>query len=165
MSDDHIIFAIVILQFDNFINMHSSPIAAIIVLCIFGVGVALAFSIAAIVIGSQYMNVLCDINSFIRLSTWLIVYGSVNLFGAFCALGVVLTLVAENGYAMVGNIVYLIVLGLFNLAWNIVGAVALFRDSMSCQTYSYSLWAMTLAILIVQWIGMLTSCCSTSRSS
>jgi hypothetical protein len=133
-------------------------LVAVILISIFGIGVSLAFSIASIVIGSQYMNSLCDMHTFIRLSTWLIVYGSVNLVGVLCATTVVIFLVTEHYLALGFNIGYLVLLGLFNLAWNIVGAVALFRDSMSCQSNSYSIWAMTLAVLIIQWIGMLVSC-------
>ncbi len=141
-----------------------SALLAIILISIFGIGISLAFSIASIVIGTQYMASTCDLNSFIRLSTWLIVYGSVNLFGVVCAALVVYMLATEHYATMAVNIGYLIVLGLFGLAWNIVGAVALFRDSMSCQSAAYSLWAMTLAVLIIQWIGMLVSCCSRQRN-
>ena len=48
----------------------------------YSVVVPLALSIASIVIGSQYMNTVCDRTVpswFMPLSTWLIVYGSVNL--------------------------------------------------------------------------------------
>ena len=137
-----------------------SSIVAVVLICIFGIGAPLAVSIASVVIGSEFMDSWCDVNSFIRLSTWLLVYGSVNLLGCFCAAAVVVTLVTEHPWASVGNILYLVLLGLFNLAWNIVGAVALFRDSMSCQSYSYSLWAMTLAVLIIQWVSMVAQLCS-----
>ena len=50
--------------------------------------------------------------------------------------------------------------GLFMFAWNIVGAVALFRDAPQCLDEAYSLWAMCLAVLIIQWIGMGLSCIS-----
>jgi hypothetical protein len=73
-------------------------------------------------------------------------------------------LINESATASVLSIVYLVVLGLFNLAWNIVGAVSLFRDSATCQSLSYSLWAMVLAVLIVQWVGMVATCCSKSRN-
>jgi hypothetical protein len=43
---------------------------------------------------------------------------------------------------------------LFMIIWNIIGAVALFRDSDDCQTALYPLWAMVLAVLIIQWIVM-----------
>lgn len=143
--------------------MHSSPILAVIVICIFNIGIACALSIASIVIGSQYMSgVTCDANSFIRLSTWLITYGSVNLAGAIAAVFVVIAIL--NEIAPVASIIYLVLLGLFNFAWNIVGAVALFRDSPACQSLSYSLWAMVLAVLIVQWIGMVASCFSKNRN-
>jgi hypothetical protein len=44
------------------------------------------------------------------------------------------------------------------VAWNIVGAVALFRDGMDCQSLAYPLWAMALACLIVTWANMFISC-------
>lgn len=140
-----------------------SVLVAIILVSIFGIGVSLAFSIASLVIGTQYMTSLCDVNSFIRLSTWLIVYGSVNLAAVCCAILVVIMLAIEHDSTIIVNYSYTIGFGLFGLAWNIVGAVALFRDSAGCQTAAYSMWAMTLAVLIIQWIGMFVSCCSVRR--
>ncbi len=141
-------------------KMIGTAVVAIIVISIFGVGIPLAFSIASLVIGSQNMAATCDAGSFMLLSNWLIVYGSVNLVGTLVALTIVIMIALESPWGAIGSIVYLVLLSFFNLAWNIVGAVALFRDGMNCQTLSYSLWAMTLAVLIIQWIGMLASCCS-----
>lgn len=48
---------------------------------------------------------------------------------------------------------------LFLLIWNIVGAVALYRDSTSCLTQLYPLWTMTLCILVIQWKIMCIVAC------
>ena len=42
--------------------------------------------------------------------------------------------------------------------WNIVGAVALFRDSGACETLAHSLFTMVLSVLCVQWILMILLC-------
>ena len=132
----------------------------------FSVACPLAFSIASVVIGAQNMATTCDHmvpSAFMSLSTWLIVYGSVSLaFVVLALLSIVLLVVQSDAFYGV----YLgtnIPGGLFMLAWNIVGAVALFRDSAACQTLTYPIWAMTLAVLIFQWVGMVITCVSSAR--
>jgi formate/nitrite transporter FocA (FNT family) len=57
--------------------------------------------------------------------------------------------------------VFYIVSGLifvFIVIWIIVGSAWLFTDS-TCNEKFYSLWAMTLAVLIVNYIGLGLICC------
>lgn len=52
---------------------------------------------------------------------------------------------------------------IFTFIWNIVGAVALFRDSTDCHTSAFPLWSMVLSIICIQWIvwalTLIFSCC------
>ena len=130
----------------------------------FYVAIPLAFSIASIVIGSQNLDATCDDASFIPLSTWLFAYGGVQLFFVVTGIIAVVLLIMDHASAFILWVVGLILASLFMLAWNIVGAVALFRDSPSCMDNSYSLWAMTLAVLIIQWISLFVSCCTGTRT-
>ena len=59
------------------------------------------------------------------------------------------------------TIYILIILGIsiFSFAWNIIGAVVLFRDSMDCLEKNNPIWVMTFAYLILQWFVMLVNCC------
>ena len=116
---------------------------------LFLVCVSATFSIVSIVIGAQNLNSTCDASSFIRLSIWLIVYGSVNLI-------VLAGFLAPNG-RVISVLIYVTDI-IWNLAWNIVGAVALFRDSALCQSESQTLWGMTLAVLIWQWLHFAVIC-------
>lgn len=138
----------------------------IVTIVIFQVVSPLALSIAGIVIGSQNMMTTCDHmpGYFMSLSTWLIVFGSVTLGFVVMAVLALALLISGHPSFFILYLISSILGGLFMLAWNIIGAVALFRDSPSCQSLSYSLWAMTLAVLIFQWVGMLITCCSSVKS-
>merc|ERR1711991_126475 len=98
----------------------------------------------------------CSRNGKPPLPTWHMVYGIVVLVTA--AIQIVCIILINK--AKILFILVTLVVGLFMFAWNIVGAVSLFRDSGECKDTNYSLWAMTLAVLIIQWIGMLVNCCS-----
>ena len=127
----------------------------------YSVVVPLGLSITSIVIGTQNIDATCDktISSwFMPLSIWLIVYGSVNLPFVICNVAVIYFLIKERKDIMKHYNKYQIVGGLFIIAWNIVGAVALFRDAYLCQSEAYSMWAMVLAVLIVQWIFIFIGC-------
>lgn len=109
---------------------------------------------------SKYSNLQppepCGAQSSPQLWTWLLTYGIVVLCTA--AVQIISIVLIEKLFAL--YIVVTLLVGLFMFAWNIVGAVALFRDSPTCQRWAYDLWAMCLAVLIIQWVGMLFSCCS-----
>ena len=52
-------------------------------------------------------------------------------------------------------------IGLFSIAWLIVGSVWLFTDD-DCHDHFYSMWALMLSILIISYIAcglMLLLCC------
>jgi hypothetical protein len=86
------------------------------------------------------------------LWTWLLTYGIVVLCSA--AVQIVTIILIEKLFIL--YILVTLLVGMFMFAWNIVGAVALFRDSPACANEAYPLWAMCLAVLIIQWIGMVT---------
>jgi hypothetical protein len=98
----------------------------------------------------------------VRLNNWLIVYASVS--SGLCALSVIY-IIQTIGWILCGSKltdfirhdIKIFYLGLslfsaFNVAWNIVGAVSLFRDSTGCK--NEPIWSMTLACLILQWVGI-----------
>ena len=121
----------------------------------------LALSIADFVIGAQHKNATCDAGAFISLSTWLFVNGAIGLFFVivvFVTLIVSIALLFVNpelvAVPLVPLLTLIIILPLFNLTWSIVGAVALFRDSMGCLEQTVSIWALVLVNLIIQWLSL-----------
>lgn len=131
---------------------------------------SLAFGIASYVIGFQNYGEdnPCTDNALIPLPTWLIAFGTVEFFSILMAL--VFTLSAFCGkkggvVAMVMMVLYSIPRLFWLIAWSIVGAYALFHDSMTCKDShdpdikNIGLWAMTLASLIWMWIALFRVCC------
>lgn len=116
-------------------------------------------SIASFIIAAQNSHTTCDDQSVILLSTWLNINGFVGICFVVCTLVLgVFAVSSEEPMIMCPLVIIIILFSLFNIAWNIVGAVALFRDSMACQTVAHPLWAMTLASLILQWISIFCEC-------
>ena len=107
----------------------------------------------------------CSTQALIPLSTWLFAYGGVQLFLVLIGVLALVMFIFEHIAAFILWIILMVVGGLFMFAWNIVGAVSLFRDANTCMDQAYPLWAMTLAVLIVQWIGMCVSCFSSKASN
>jgi len=120
---------------------------------------AFALAIASLVIASENKNLTCD-GDMMPLPTWLNVYGGTSLGMCVLLIVSILLLIREHVSAMMTYIVVLIFYQLFSLAWNVVGAVALFRDSSDCKDQASSIWVMTLVVLIFQWIGFLQTCCA-----
>lgn len=119
-----------------------------------------ALSIASLIVAVNNQDATCDDNSFISLSTWLIVFASVN-FGILFAIVIAgVACISSKGAGIAIYIITIIVSTLWTIAWNIVGAVALFRDSMDCLDQTSSIWGMTLAVLILQWISIFQNCCT-----
>jgi hypothetical protein len=134
---------------------------AAVLIAISMVAIPIAFGIPSVYIGSQNMNTTCDktlSSYFLSLSTWLIVNGSVSLFYAVLSIATLVLWITEHDSYQGLYYGSGLPIGLFMFAWNIVGAVILFRDAYPCQTQAYSLWAMTLADLIIQWVGLVLSC-------
>lgn len=114
--------------------------------------VALATGILGVVIGAMYLdNAPCDSATIVPLPVWLLVYGCITI----CTSGVMVVVMkktdgSKKKRVQSGNCL----VGLFGIAWNIIGAVILFRDAYACQSDAYSLWAATLAILVINWIHL-----------
>lgn len=131
--------------------------------------VRLSFPIASYVVGFMYYDNLCSVNSLVPLPVWLIAYGAFE-FTVIIYMYVVLLLTyfwsEQHPDKMAGLDLIAVLIkclsSLWLLAWFIVGAVSLFRDSMDCYydrniQGNISLWAMTLAILIWQCIIMISN--------
>lgn len=122
-------------------------------------------SVADFIIGAQNKDATCDDGALVKLSTWLFVNGAIGLFFALMMVVMFVIIIAvaiTNPKFIVAPLVPLIIMILvfssFSLAWNIVGAVALFRDSTECLNKTTPLWAMVLANLILQWLAMAPTC-------
>lgn len=125
---------------------------------------AVALGIASLVIADQNPDINCD-GSMMPLPLWLNVFGGISL--GMCGFLIVALLLLICG-TRVGFYAYLgigVLYQLFMVAWNVVGAVALFRDSSDCQEAVHPIWAMTLSVLIIQWIGFFFSCCCSRRAT
>jgi hypothetical protein len=168
----------------NFLPTLAFPIASFIIA---------GRNIGATCCANATINVTCDINGTVdpngnftcnltscnepmmTLSTWLYVNAAVTL--AFCTVTLVTilivcavlftledtALVATIGTASLAFFVLMVVFSCFVLAWNIVGAVVLFRDNEGCLKSNIPLWAMTLACLIIQWLSLLANCCDSCK--
>lgn len=135
----------------------SVAVIGVALLCV--VVPAIALSIASFVIAADNKDTTCD-GSMMPLPTWLNVYGGVSLSMVILLIVSLVMLFMEHASAMIGYIVLTILYQLFTLAWNVTGAVALFRDSMDCKEEAKSLWVMTLIVLIFQWLGFIQACCT-----
>lgn len=142
----------------------SSPIivsSCLVVLLLLILAPLLAFAIVALVLGKVHSDTTCDLDAVISLSGWLVVYGATGIafVGAFVMLAG--TFYITNGISLILLFGFLFLYNLFSIAWNIIGAVALFRDGMDCRDENSVLWNMTLAVLILQWIGFVLACFTT----
>jgi hypothetical protein len=132
-------------------------------------------SVASFVIAGQSTNVTCD-GTMMPLTTWLYVNAAVTMTFATVVIIIMMLLIIFlfklDGDALIETVASItlffffgtLCFTLFLLAWNIVGAVALFRDSSACLNANKPLWAMTLAALIFQWISMVTNWCSGKKT-
>lgn len=109
-------------------------------------------AIVSYVIAAQYWDQTCS-SRLMSLSTWLVVNATLSMaytVGGLLLLWMYCKLNRKEftGWFLVATLLIVPV----KLVWNIVGAVVLFRDGGSCQTEANTLWSMTLAVLIIQWI-------------
>lgn len=119
---------------------------------------SIAFAIADIVVAATNWNITCDDTSFIALPVWMVVSGSLTLtFWVILIPMIALGAVFGIASLIVGVAVVLIVMGLFNFAWSIVGAVALFQYSGTCMEQTPLVWGFVLATLILMWLSILSS--------
>lgn len=131
----------------------------------------LGISIASFVIAGQSTNITCD-GTMMPLTPWLYVNAAIIMSYIVTTLllltfAVILCFTIDKKHIdIVVNTTRKIqftmtaLYTLFSLAWNIVGAVALFRDSYACLKHAHSLWAMVLANLVFQWVFMIMNWCS-----
>ncbi len=123
-----------------------------------GVIPTLGLAIAQFVIAGQNTDIDCDDGAVVALSTWLYACAAVSLassFSVLCLLGFML-----SGHIKSAASLFCCIIcpsGFFLLAWNIVGAVALFRDSEDCMKEAESIWIMVLVVLCFQWAGMIAN--------
>lgn len=125
----------------------------------------LAFSIASFVIAGQNENIVCDEHAVVTLSAWLQVNAGTGvgcLF--FMTLFLVFGITCESVVAWVSLVVLLVLNWFFMIAWNIVGAVSLFRDSMECNQQANAIFVMVIIALSFQWFSILMHCCSSKQA-
>nr|QYA18315.1 transmembrane protein [Clandestinovirus] len=113
-------------------------------------GGSLVIGILGIVLGAINLHkTTCD-QDILPLPVWLLVVGCVSLAGSTVTCCAVRAKAGRGRRVIVGWSLQ----GAFLLAWNIIGAVILFRGSMACQTEAYPMWAVTLVILCLQWASV-----------
>lgn len=118
--------------------------------------------IAALVIAGKYPDPDCD-GKMVPLPTWLNVYGGVGIIGGCIKTCVALCFIRKPKVVtgVIGGVIITFDL-MWVISWNVVGAVALFRDSLSCQEDATQVWETVLALLIIGWVSMLCilwGCC------
>lgn len=126
------------------------------------IGISLVFNlipavclvIASFVVANQNLGSECD-GTMMPLPIWLNVYACIGTLAVITLAGALILLLLDHTWVLIPFFVIYLTLFLLEIIWNIIGAVALFRDSLSCRTEGYPLWAMTLSVLILQWIGFI----------
>ncbi len=132
--------------------------------CAIGFGVALflaislALPVTEIVMGAKYKDdVVCD-TSIVPIPAWLIVKGSVSLL-YISLLGITMTAAATELTGLgVLSAIPMIVLGVFQLAWLIVGSVTFWRDCRDLDPESVNtlMWCSLIigyVMLFIHWIA------------
>ena len=139
------------------------PVFAIVILCVFVFSPGIILSIAALSIGGMYNRITCD-GTMMPLPVWLQIYGGLELsmISILCLL-LVIGIIKENHIMLFVFEILHIIFIIFGLCWNIVGAVALFRDGMDCIIDARPVWDMTLALLIIQWLSIVIKCFSQKK--
>ena len=113
----------------------------------------LGVTIVSISIAGINWNVTCDDTSFMSLPPWLVMVGVLSLLSAI-ALIFVYWFNRHNEYGNKLLVTFFIIVVIVTL-FNGIGSGILFNYAQLCYDQAHSLWAMTLADLIFQWIIML----------
>lgn len=123
----------------------------------------IALSVASFVIASEHQHTQCDHNAIVRLSTWLFVNGSVSSgFIIVISLFIIsaMLFVDKAFYIATPAIILTLLNGMFMIAWNVIGAISLFKYSMSCKEgYDRPLFIMTCIMLAWHWAKILFYWC------
>lgn len=137
--------------------MKDSTIAMIVIAIAYALFV-LPIVITGFVYAGINFNATCDGTTIIRLPVWLIVSSAITLV-EYAVLIPLWCVYAANESDVIAVVIraWVIISGSFNVAWIIVGSVKLFKYGMSCRKEAYSLWAMSLAVLILGYIGILSA--------
>jgi hypothetical protein len=128
-------------------------------------------AIIAYIIAATHWDSTCS-SGWMPLQTWLVVNSTLStgyIVGGFVLLGLYCHLNRKSFSAWFVLATLLIVPT--KLIWNIIGTVALATRGGDCLKDESSLWSMTLAFLIIQWIIIGVSvvllgckCCCRSKS-
>jgi hypothetical protein len=111
----------------------------------------LGSAIASYIIASNNQDSFCDKNNFVSLSAWLYINATFSLIflTGFLLYSFVLRKYLRYTYI---PILGLIIGFVFMTILNIIGSIALFEDSSSCQTLDQQLYYCTLVCLILEWL-------------
>ena len=118
-----------------------------------------AVSIAGFVIAGIHWDGTCSDTAVVKLPIWLVVSGSIST-GCLLVMvvGMIIGMMTEYTGVIYFTMFWLkFISGMFLVAWNILGALSLFMDSMNCRNSDFSLWAVTIATLVIQWVGIFGS--------
>lgn len=132
-----------------------------------------AVSIASFTISAKFWDTTCDNSSFMPLPTWLFINGLASI--AYCFIGIFLFFSLRKKH-QTAYLMYVftstVLVFLFKLPWNIVGATILFKYGSSCMTEARPLWDLTMGVLVIQWfilaiivLNTILRCCAIYRES
>lgn len=117
--------------------------------------ISLALPIAELVFAGRYEHQSsrpdCANDRVIDPAKWLLVSGIIGIISIVLMFGsTILTIATENGAFLIITLTVSILVGMFNLAWVIVGSVMLWRDNVDChpEEFKSMLWASVIIHLI-----------------
>lgn len=111
--------------------------------------IQLALGIVAVLFGASNIKEMCS-DSFIHLSTWLLVQGIVMLF--MVVGGPISKYCSGKSFYISMAIFY----SLFELIWIIMGGVILWRDSLPCEDLDPEFYVASMVVVI---ISIILFCC------
>ena len=111
-----------------------------------------AVAIASYVVAGQNWDSTCS-SGWLTLQTWLIINSTLSMgyvVGGFLLLFLYCHL-NQKSFSACFVLATLVIVPV-KVIWNIIGAAVLFGNGGPCLSQGSSLWSMTLAVLLIQWL-------------
>ena len=124
------------------------------ILLVFVLYPTLRASIDGIIVGKKHVNATCDDAAVVQLPVWNFVFAGAGFLMVIGVMIGVVMMQLKHHNAFSAIIAPLYMYQTFTIAWSIVGAVSLFRDSATCEALVPELYGVTLTALVVQWVGL-----------
>lgn len=137
---------------------------------VFGVCPTIVLGIVSFVYAGENWNASCD-SDWMPLPVWLVVAGVVSIVFAVVQLSVYTISLCAGLVKKTFAIPFIVLHSglsflylIFLLVWVIIGGVALFKDGSNCQDDAHSLWAMSLAVFIIESVSLVAILCASGCS-